>query len=289
LKVSSGVTRDRLRWTCHPPLDAIDTDWRRLASPLHEIGDYIAPTLHAVLMVMEGRVDVALQFEGAAWDYAAFAAVVQAAVVDSATSTPRLPSPAFGQLSLQTDQPMMRPLPLWHEVALPCCPQNFSAPVRRHSALPDNDLDISRQTVLVNEDPTPATEGEQGPSKRIPVDELRDENQWQEEMGRAKERVQTLHRHKKELQARHRETWAAVKQAVDSADPEGLLGMGGPDDEYDDVVVYLTGMVLRNAEVTSQTLIAWLLDRYGSEANPDAVADLLGAIVALQAEIAANR
>jgi hypothetical protein len=160
--------------------------------------------------------------------------------------------------------------------------------MRRHCALPDNDLHISRQTVPVNEDPAPATEGERGPSKRIPVDELRDESQWQEEMGRAKERVQTRHRHKKELQARHRETWAAVKQAVDSADPEGLLGKG-PDEEYDDVVVYLTGMVLRNAEVTSRTLIAWFLDRYGSEASPDAVADLLGAIAALQAEIAANR
>ena len=79
LKVSSGSTRRRLRWSCHPPLDAIDADSRRLASPLHEIGDYIAPTTHAVLMVMDGRVEVALQFEGAAWDYAAFAATVHAA------------------------------------------------------------------------------------------------------------------------------------------------------------------------------------------------------------------
>ena len=47
-------------------------------------------------------------------------------------------------------------------------------------------------------------------------DELWDEKQWQEEAGRAKERVQAMHRRKKELQARHWETWAAVKQAVDS-------------------------------------------------------------------------
>lgn len=79
LKVSSGGTRERLRWSCHPPLDAIDADWSRLAPPLHEIGDYIAPTTHAVLMVMEGLVDVSLQLEGAAWDYAAFAAIVHAA------------------------------------------------------------------------------------------------------------------------------------------------------------------------------------------------------------------
>ena len=79
LKVSTGGTRKRLRWSCHPPLDAITAEWRRLASPLHEIGDYITPTQHAVLMVMEGLVEVSLQFEGAAWDYAAFAAVVHAA------------------------------------------------------------------------------------------------------------------------------------------------------------------------------------------------------------------
>ena len=79
LKVSSFDSRERSRWSCHPPLDAIDADWRRLASSLHEIGDYIAPTPHAVLMVMEGLVEVSLQLEGAAWDYAAFAAIVHAA------------------------------------------------------------------------------------------------------------------------------------------------------------------------------------------------------------------
>ena len=88
---------------------------------------------------------------------------------------------------------------------------------------------IWRQTVPVNDDPTPDVEGRARPSKRIPIDELRDEKRWQEEMGRAKERAQAVHRRKKELQARHCETSAAVKQAVDSADPEGLLGMGGRD------------------------------------------------------------
>jgi histidinol-phosphatase len=79
LKVSSGSTRERLRWSCHPPLDAIHAEWRRLAAPFHEIGDYVAPTPHAVLMVMEGLVEVSLQLKGAAWDYAAFAATVHAA------------------------------------------------------------------------------------------------------------------------------------------------------------------------------------------------------------------
>ena len=97
-----------------------------------------------------------------------------------------------------------------------------------------------------------------------------------------------MHRRKKELQARHWETWAAVKQAVDSTDPEGLLRMGCSDDEYDDVVVDLTGMVLGNVDVTMQALMAWFMDRYGSEASPDAVMDVVGAIAAIQARISAD-
>jgi len=110
----------------------------------------------------------------------------------------------------------------------------------------------------------------------------------QEEVGRANERVQAMHRRKNQLQARHWETWAAVKQAVDSTDPEGLLRMGCSDDEYDDVVVDLTGMVLGNVDVTMPALMAWFMDRYGSEASPDAVMDLVGAIAAIQARISAD-
>ena len=139
----------------------------------------------------------------------------------------------------------------------------------------------------MNDDPTPDAEGEQRPSQRIPIDELRDEKRWQV-MGRADERVQAMHRRKKELQARHWETWAAVKQAVDSGDPEGLLGMGCSDDEYDDVVVYLTGAVLRNEEVTRQALMTWFMNRYGSAASTDAVVDLLVAVAAIQVRISAN-
>ena len=117
---------------------------------------------------------------------------------------------------------------------------------------------VWRQTVPVDDDPTFDAGGEEGTSERISIDERRDEKRWQEEMDRARERGQSMHRRKKELQARHRETWAAVKRAVDSADPEDLREMGCPDDEYDDVVVYLTGAVLRNEEVTRQALITWV-------------------------------
>jgi histidinol-phosphatase len=79
LQVSTPAEKRRLKWSCHPPLDAISDDWCRLASGLQDIGDYVDPNPHAVLMVMEGRIEVGLQLEGSAWDYAAFAAVVHAA------------------------------------------------------------------------------------------------------------------------------------------------------------------------------------------------------------------
>jgi histidinol-phosphatase len=78
LKIVSTDRKERLRWSCHPALDALGTDWRRIASGLRAIGDYVAPDPHAVLMVIEGQIEVALQLEGAAWDYAAFAAIVSA-------------------------------------------------------------------------------------------------------------------------------------------------------------------------------------------------------------------
>jgi hypothetical protein len=55
---------------------------------------------------------------------------------------------------------------------------------------------IRRRTVPVDDDPTPNAEGEQGPLKPIPIDELGDEKQWREETGRAKELVQAMHRRK---------------------------------------------------------------------------------------------
>jgi histidinol-phosphatase len=79
MHLSTPDEGQRLKWSCHPPLESICDDWRRLASGLDDIGDYIDPNRHAVLMVIEGRIEAALQLEGSAWDYAAFAAIVQAA------------------------------------------------------------------------------------------------------------------------------------------------------------------------------------------------------------------
>ena len=50
-------------------------------------------------------------------------------------------------------------------------------------------------------------------------------------------------RYRDHMNSRHRElsklyeaTWTEVKSAVDAADPQGLLALGSPGDEYDDSV-----------------------------------------------------
>jgi hypothetical protein len=75
------------------------------------------------------------------------------------------------------------------------------------------------------------------PARSIPIEELRDPQRWQKEMERAAARNRSRKRRMAELKKRHWETWSAVKRAVDHADPEGLLAMGCPRDEYDDAVV----------------------------------------------------
>jgi histidinol-phosphatase len=72
-RVSSGA------WTCHPPRTAISGRWAARVAGLDRSGSYLAATRHGVLMVAEGSVAACVQLEGAAWDYAAFAAVVTAA------------------------------------------------------------------------------------------------------------------------------------------------------------------------------------------------------------------
>ncbi len=79
IQVSDRSTHGQLRWSCHPPLVAISPEWRGIADALQQVGHYVAPLPHAVLMVIEGEIEVALQLEGAPWDYAAFAAIIRAA------------------------------------------------------------------------------------------------------------------------------------------------------------------------------------------------------------------
>ncbi|GAA2988819.1 hypothetical protein [Streptosporangium longisporum] len=47
---------------------------------------------------------------------------------------------------------------------------------------------------------------------------------------------------------------AAVRALIDRYDPEGLLGMGAPDDEYDPEVRDLTALVRGGEEITADVV-----------------------------------
>ena len=67
----------------------------------------------------------------------------------------------------------------------------------------------------------------------------------------------------RELRRLHQETWIKVKKAVDDADPEGLLAMGAPTDEYDDAVAELTRRLLKGEAVDERGIAAWFAATYG--------------------------
>ena len=72
-----------------------------------------------------------------------------------------------------------------------------------------------------------------------------------------------------------------VKRAVDDADPEGLLAMGAPSDEYDDAVTELTRRVLKGEVIEQHAVEHWFLDQYGSASSgADALVARLQAIQA---------
>jgi hypothetical protein len=115
----------------------------------------------------------------------------------------------------------------------------------------------------------------------VPIEELRDPQWWHEEMEKAAERVRSRKRRQAELKKRHWGTYSAVKRAVDDADPELLLAMGCPKDEYDDAVVYLTDRMLSRDQLSPESLSGWFRTMYGSEPDADAIrllADSLEAI-----------
>ena len=97
-------------------------------------------------------------------------------------------------------------------------------------------------------------------------------------MDKAAERVRSLKRREAELKRRHWETWSSVKRAVDDADPERLLAMGCPIDEYDDAVVYLADRVIERDPLSVESLSGWFRVRYGSEADADAIRLLLDSL-----------
>lgn len=79
LRVSNRTDLNVSRWSCNPPLEVLVGAWLELASGFVGRCEYVPPDPHGVLMLVDGRVEVCLQLEGAPWDYAAFAAIVRAA------------------------------------------------------------------------------------------------------------------------------------------------------------------------------------------------------------------
>ena len=119
------------------------------------------------------------------------------------------------------------------------------------------------------------------PARSIRIEELRDPQRWQEEIERAAARHRSRKRRMAELKKRHWETWSVVKRAVDHADPEGLLAMFSPRDEYDDAVVYLTDGILGKEHISPESLSHWFRTQYGSEPDADAIRLILGSLEAI--------
>jgi hypothetical protein len=67
----------------------------------------------------------------------------------------------------------------------------------------------------------------------------------------------------KALSLLYEEVKARVKALVDQADPEGLLAMGAPSDEYDDAVGELTRHVLKDKPIDRGAVERWFGTVYG--------------------------
>jgi hypothetical protein len=128
------------------------------------------------------------------------------------------------------------------------------------------EVEAVRQTLAVDDEPA-------GPTWTWK--ELDDPQWWREKTA---ELAHSLQRRKAELKKRHWVTWSAVKRAVDDADPERLLAMGCPNDEYDDAVVYLADRVLERDQLGLESLSGWFRANYGSEPDTDAIRLLLDSL-----------
>jgi hypothetical protein len=85
-------------------------------------------------------------------------------------------------------------------------------------------------------------------------------------------------RRSRELERLYETTWQRVKEAVNASDPEGLLALGAPDDEYVDAVGDLTRRLLKGERNNEAWLSSWFQDRYGLAASVGVLVDRLSAI-----------
>jgi hypothetical protein len=82
--------------------------------------------------------------------------------------------------------------------------------------------------------------------------------------GRTTTNLDPVDERAKALSRLYEEVKAQVKVLVDQADPEGLLGMGAPLDEYDDAVTELTRHVLKHEPVNQKAVEQWFDRVYGA-------------------------
>jgi len=90
----------------------------------------------------------------------------------------------------------------------------------------------------------------------------------------------------KELLARYKRVIKEVRLAVDKADPVGLLALGAPEEEYDDVVGYLVSKVMRSDEITATSVAAWIRGRY--EVEPS-ISTLVEEVASIQTRLHSDR
>jgi hypothetical protein len=74
--------------------------------------------------------------------------------------------------------------------------------------------------------------------------------------------VKPVEKRARDLSRLYEEVASRVKALVDQADPEGLLAMGVPSDEYDDAVAELTRRVLKR-ELDQGAIKRWFDSYYG--------------------------
>ena len=84
----------------------------------------------------------------------------------------------------------------------------------------------------------------------------------------------------KELERLYETTWRRVKEAVNASDPEGLLALSFPDDEYEDAVGEITRRLLKGEPTDETSLSKWFDSQYGAPATVDALAERLMKIAA---------
>jgi hypothetical protein len=90
----------------------------------------------------------------------------------------------------------------------------------------------------------------------------------------------------KALSRLYDEVKARVKALVDQADPEGLLAMGAPPDEYDDAVGEMTRHALKDQPVERRAVERWFSTVHG--VAPAGTDDLVTELETLRQE-AQNR